>query len=139
MAGKTILVVGGGVGGLTAANALRKRLDPSHRVVLVDKTGAHLFAPSLLWLMVGQRHPARLVRDLRGLVQPGVEVVRAAVQEIDPNRGRVRADGQELGYDALVIALGADLDPAALPGYQAAAHNFFDLEGAAGLWHGCGA
>jgi sulfide:quinone oxidoreductase len=134
MAGKTIMVLGGGVGGLTAANALRKRLDPSHRVVLVDKTGEHLFAPSLLWLMVGQRHPARLVRDLRGLVQPGVEVVRAAVREIDPDQGRVRVDGQELGYDALVIALGADLDPEAMPGYQLAAQNFFDLDGAARLW-----
>ena len=40
MAGKTVLVLGGGVGGLTAANALRKRLDPSHKVVLVDKTAS---------------------------------------------------------------------------------------------------
>lgn len=134
MAGKTILVLGGGVGGLTAANALRKRLDASHRVVLVDKRGEHLFAPSLLWLMVGQRRPGQLTRDLRTLVRPGVEVVRAAVREIDPERGRVRMDSQEMGYDALVVGLGADLAPDALPGFEAGAHNFFDLEGAAGLW-----
>jgi sulfide:quinone oxidoreductase len=134
VAGKTILVLGGGVGGLTAANALRKRLDGSHRVVLVDKHGEHLFAPSLLWLMVGQRRPAQLTRDLRTLVHPGVEVVQAAVREIDPDHGLVRLDGQELGYDALVIALGADLAPDAMPGFASAAHNFFDLDGAAGLW-----
>ncbi len=133
MAGKTILVLGGGVGGLTAANALRQRLDASHRVVLIDKRGEHLFAPSLLWLMVGQRRPAQLTRDLRTLVRPGVEVLRAAVREINPERGRVRVDGQELGYDALVVGLGADLAQDAMPGFEAA-HNFFDLEGAAGLW-----
>lgn len=134
MAGKTIVVLGGGVGGLTAANALRRRLDASHRVVLVDKRGEHLFAPSLLWLMVGQRRPAQLTKDLEALVRPGVEVVRAAVREIDPDQGRVRADGQDLGYDALVVSLGADLAPDAMPGYEAAAHNFFDLDGAADLW-----
>ncbi len=134
MAGKTIVVLGGGVGGLTAANALRRRLDTSHRVVLVDKRGEHLFAPSLLWLMVGQRRPEQLTRDLRTLVRPGIEVVRAAVRQIDPDQGRVRVDGQELGYDALVVGLGADLAPDDLPGYQGVAHNFFDLDGAAGLW-----
>ncbi len=133
MAGKTIVILGGGVGGLTAANALRETLDASHRVVLVDRTGEHLFAPSLLWLMVGQRRPTQLVRDLSTLVRPGVEILRAAVREIDPERGRVPVDGQELGYDALVVALGADLAPDALPGFEAA-HNVFDLAGAAGLW-----
>lgn len=55
MAGKTILILGGGVGGLTAANELRRHLGSEHRVVLVDKQGEHQFAPALLWLMVGAR------------------------------------------------------------------------------------
>jgi sulfide:quinone oxidoreductase len=133
MAGSTVLILGGGVGGLTAANELRRRLGPAHRVVLVERHDTHLFAPSLLWLMVGERRRDQLTKDLRRLVRPGVEVVRAEVQQLDPERGRVVADGRELTYDALVIALGADLAPDALPGYPAAAHNFFDLDGAAQL------
>lgn len=53
--GQTILVLGGGVGGLVAAVELRKRLPRQHRVVLVDREERHLFAPSLLWLMTGLR------------------------------------------------------------------------------------
>jgi sulfide:quinone oxidoreductase len=39
----------------------------------------------------------------------------------------------EQGYDYLVVALGADLAPEGMPGYQEAANNFFDLEGATRL------
>ena len=134
MAGKTVLVLGGGVGGIVAANALRQRLGAEHRVVLVDKRGEYVFAPSLLWVMVGQRRPAQITKDLRRMLRPGVEVLLAEVQELQPERGRVRAGGQDLAYDYLVVALGADLAPEALPGYAEAAHNFFALDGAAGLW-----
>jgi sulfide:quinone oxidoreductase len=134
MAGKTVLVLGGGVGGIVTANSLRRRLGPEHRVVLVDRRGEYLFAPSLLWVMVGQRRPDQITKDLRRMVRPGVEVLQAEAQEIDPARSRVRAGEQELAYDYLVVALGADLAPDALPGYTEAAHNFFALEGAVKSW-----
>ena len=134
MAGKTILILGGGVGGIVTANALRRRLDPQHRVVVVDKRGEYVFTPSLLWVMVGWRRPAQITKDLQRLVHPGVEVLRAEVEEIDPARAIVRAGGDELAYDYLVVALGADLAPEAMPGFAEAAHTPFDLAGAAGLW-----
>lgn len=37
MAGKRILILGGGFGGLTAANALRRALDSSHTITLIDR------------------------------------------------------------------------------------------------------
>ena len=55
MAGKVALVLGGGVGGLTAANELRRLLGREHRVILIERRRDHLFAASLLWLMVGGR------------------------------------------------------------------------------------
>jgi hypothetical protein len=53
MAPRTVLVLGGGIGGLVTANELRRRLDPADRVVVVERERQHLFQPSLLWLMVG--------------------------------------------------------------------------------------
>lgn len=134
MAGKTILILGGGVGGIVTANALRRRLDPEHRVVVVDKRGEYVFTPSLLWVMVGWRQPAQISKDLSRLLHSGVEVRRAEVQEIDPERSVVRAGGEELAYDYLVVALGADLAPEAMPGFAEAAHTPFDLPGATALW-----
>lgn len=55
MAGKTSVILGGGVGGLVTANELRKRLGKEYRVVLVDRESRHIFWPSLLWLQVGLR------------------------------------------------------------------------------------
>ncbi|HET7701161.1 MAG TPA: FAD/NAD(P)-binding oxidoreductase [Candidatus Limnocylindria bacterium] len=131
--GKTTLVLGGGVGGLTAAHTLRDLVGPEHRVVLVERRPDHLFAPSLLWLMVGDRRRGQLTRDLAGMLRPGIELVQAEVTALDPERRIVRAGDRELPYDALVVALGAELAPDTMPGYAEAAHNFFDLDGAARL------
>jgi sulfide:quinone oxidoreductase len=48
MPSKTVVILGGGVGGMIAANQLRKRLAPDHRVVLVERNADHAFAPSFL-------------------------------------------------------------------------------------------
>ena len=134
MAGKTILILGGGVGGIVTANALRQRLGAEHRIVVVDKRSEYIYTPSLLWAMVGWRRPEQITRELRSLLRSGIEILQGEVQEIDSARSSVRVDGHDLAYDYLVIALGASLAPEVMPGYVETAHNFFDLNGAAALW-----
>ena len=51
----TVLILGGGVGGLVAANLLRRQLDRSHRIVLLDRQARHVFTASFLWMMLGWR------------------------------------------------------------------------------------
>ncbi|MBI2887909.1 MAG: NAD(P)/FAD-dependent oxidoreductase [Chloroflexi bacterium] len=136
MAGKTVLVLGGGVGGLVTANELRKRLDKEHQVVLVDKDGQHVFWPSLLWLQVDLRQPKDFVRDLALLEKKGIQVVKGRVEAIDPARKVVRVDGRDLGADYLVVSLGAQLAPEQVPGLQEAGHNLYSLEGAAAIRDG---
>ena len=131
MAPRTVLVLGGGVGGLVTANELRRRLDPADRVVLVERARQHLFQPSLLWLMVGRRRHDQIERPLRELLAPGVELVEAEVRSIDPVARSVETTAGILVGDALVIALGAELDRDAVPGYREAALDFFLPEGAA--------
>ena len=75
MAPRTVVVLGGGVGGLVTANELRRRLDPADRVVVVERERRHLFQASLLWLMVGRRRRDQIERPLRELLAPGVELV----------------------------------------------------------------
>ena len=130
---KTIVVLGGGVGGVAAARELRKRLPRRHRVVLVDREREHLFAPSLLWLMVGQREAGSISRPLHGLERKGIDVQLGEVESIDPESRRVTVSGGTIDADYLVVALGAELAPELVPGLRDAGHNFYTLSGAEGL------
>ena len=133
MSNKTIVILGGGVGGLVTANQLRRWLPHEHRIVLVEKDARHAFAASFLWLMSGDRRPEQLTRDVRQLTRPGVEVVLAAAQSIDLANRRVTTSAQTLTYDYLVVALGAELAPEAIPGLAEAGHTFYTFDGAARL------
>lgn len=128
--GRTVLILGGGVGGVVTAREVRRRLPRPHRVVLVDRQPSHLFAPSLLWVMVGERRAASIQRPLARLERKGIEVRIGEVERIDAASRRAIVAGSALDADYLVIALGAELDPDAVPGLAAAGHNFYTLPGA---------
>lgn len=131
---KTILILGGGVGGVATACALRKRLPTAHRVVLVDRDRDHVFAPSLLWLMVGQRTADAITRPLARLARKGIDVRVGNVEHIDPDRRIATVAGEALPADYLVITLGAELAPDLIPGLAQAGHNFYARSGAESLW-----
>jgi sulfide:quinone oxidoreductase len=128
----TIVVLGGGIGGMVAASEIRRRLPAAHRVLLVEKSAQHAFAPSFLWLMTGDRQPDQIRWPVAGLLRPGIEFVQAEVVGIDPAQRKVRTTAEEIAYDQLVVALGADLAPDAVPGL-AAANTFFTFDGSVRL------
>lgn len=130
---KTVLILGGGVGGVATARALRKRLPRAHRVVLVDRQPDHVFAPSLLWLMVGQRTAGAITRPLSRLTPKGIELRIGRVEHIDPDRRIVTVAGEALTADYLVVTMGADLAPELIPGLAEAGHNFYTHTGAQSL------
>lgn len=129
----TIVVLGGGVGGMVAANEIRRQLPSGHRVVLVEKNPQHAFAPSFLWLMTGDREPDQIRRPVARLLRRGVKLVQGEVLGIDPVQRKVRTSAAEVAYDHLVVALGADLAADAIPGLAAASHTFYTFDGAARL------
>lgn len=131
MAGRSVVVLGGGVGGLVVANELRRRLEPRDRVMLVERAARYLLQPSLLWLMAGRRRRDQIERPLRSLMSGGVELLGAEVRAIDPRARRVETSAGVVSADALVVALGAELAPDAVAGYREAALNFFSPDGAA--------
>jgi sulfide:quinone oxidoreductase len=130
---KSVLVLGGGVGGVVAAHRLRSYLPMDHRVVLIDRERHHLFQPSLLWLMIGQREPEQIRRPLDRLQRKGIDVVHGEIERIDPAERTARVSGRQLRADAVVIALGADLAPDQIPGLGQAGHNLYNLQGATAL------
>jgi sulfide:quinone oxidoreductase len=132
-AGKTVLILGGGIGGIVAAIRLRQRLAPEHRVVLVEKEADHVFSPSLLWLMLGRRRPGQISRPIAALAKRGIEIVRGSIERIDPATRTVRVNGAEIAGDHMIVALGAELTPELIPGLAQAGHNFYTLSGSQSL------
>ncbi|MCL5744122.1 MAG: NAD(P)/FAD-dependent oxidoreductase [Acidobacteria bacterium] len=133
MPAKTVVILGGGVGGMIAANQLRRRLTPDHRVVLVERNANHAFAPSFLWLMTGDREPDQVRRPVATLLRRGVECVHASAEALDLPKRRVTTSAGDLTFDYLIVALGAELAPDAIPGLAEASQTFYTFEGASRL------
>ncbi len=131
-AGKTVLILGGGTGGLVAAHRLRRILGHEHRVVLVDRSPAYSYAPSYTWVMIGRRAGRRITRDLRSLNKKGIEFKIGEVKGIDPANKKVRVGDGELAFDYLIIALGAQYSSDEIPGLGQT-WTYYHLEGAEGL------
>ena len=130
MAKKSILILGGGVGGLVTANELRRQLPDEHRIIMIDREARHLHNPSLLWLMLGWRKPEQIQADLSKLTHRGIEFVQADIQAIDPEARKVQTTNGEFSGDYLVLALGAQPMPELTPGFIDAAQTPYTLEGA---------
>lgn len=128
--GQTVLVLGGGIGGVATANRLRRRLDRRHRVVLVNREPEFSYAASYLWVMTGKRRPEQVTRPLHRLRRRGIEVVIGEVQHIDAATRTVTVAGRDVTADHLVVALGADWATDRVPGLAENGYTFATLSGA---------
>jgi len=100
-----VVVLGGGVGGATAAHYLRTFSGNTLGVVLVEPNTAFLSCPMSTLVVAGVLPLASVTRSYRPLqVQQGVTVVHDSVQSIDIARKTVQlARGNAIRYDKLVL------------------------------------
>jgi len=128
-----VVIVGGSFGGVNAAYQLRRKLGDRVDLTLVSAEPDFTFIPSLPWVMMGWRRPEALKVPLaRPLSNRGVRFVNDRATLIDPSAQSVTtAGGERIGYDHLVLATGADLDWASVPGSDPAegiVHTCFTVE-----------
>ena len=133
MTAKTVLILGGGWGGLTAAHHLRALVASEHRVLVIERSASFSLGVSNLGLMTGERETLQIRRDMAKLSHPGIEWVHAEVRAVDPATRTVETDRGTFVGDYVVLALGAELAPGSIPGFEEAAHNLYETEGAAAI------
>ncbi len=101
-----VVILGGGFGGLYAAQALRRApMD----VTLVDRRNFHLFQPLLYQVATGSLSPGEIAEPLRAVLrnQKNARVLLGDAVDLDAqNRRLLLADGK-LPYDSLIVATGA--------------------------------
>ena len=116
--GKThhrVVVVGGGTAGI--AVAARLKINGESDIAIIDPTKKHYYQP--LWTLVGggRADAASTERDQSKLIPKGVKWIRDGAVGFDPDERVVHlAGGDIVGYDALVVCPGIQLDFDQLPG-----------------------
>src|SRR5258708_30763169 len=128
-----VVVLGAGFGGLELTTILADAFGGDINVVLIDKSETFVFGFSKLDVMFGRQMPADVRHPYRDIVKPGVRFLRSAIRSIDPAARRAVTDDGTFEGDVLVVALGADLDPAATPGLVEGGNEFYSVAGALAL------
>jgi len=106
-----VLVLGGGFGGVAAANEFREQLEIDDEVVLIDRHDSFTMGFAKLWDLAGMRPIADGTRSLRDLERRGIRFVQADITSIDAEARRVGTDAGTFEGDAMVIALGSRPSP----------------------------
>src|SRR5919112_4329403 len=105
-----VLVVGGGFGGLAAAEGLAQALSGSQEVGvgLLDRHNYTTFWPMVPSAISGNIEVRHAASPLRRVLRPlGVEFLQAEVEGVDFENRNVHTDGGEFPYDYLILALGS--------------------------------
>jgi sulfide:quinone oxidoreductase len=127
---KHVVILGAGFGGLELASRLSDSLAGEIRVTLIDRNDAFTFGFSKLDILFGKAGAAAVRLEYRDLVKPGVEFRQERVTAIDPAARRVETDGSSYDADILVVALGAEYDLDATPGFAEGGLEFYSIPGA---------
>jgi sulfide:quinone oxidoreductase len=130
-----VLILGGGFGGVVAAEQLAKTLGPEHQITLVSRDSKFIFYPAMVRLAFGKCEPEDVSFDLReAMLDRRIRFMQGEVARLDPHARRVIiAHGEfegELGYDYLIYALGRRLVTERVPGFFEHAHHLLNVDAA---------
>ena len=101
-----VAIVGGGFGGLSAAQALRRA---PVKVTLIDRRNHHLFQPLLYQVATAGLSPSDIATPIRRILrnQKNAEVLLAEARSIDLAEKTITLDKGSVTYDYLIVATGA--------------------------------
>jgi sulfide:quinone oxidoreductase len=127
---KHVVVLGAGFAGLELATRLSESLAGEIRTTLIDQNESFSFGFSKLDVLFGRKPKADVLLHYRNISKEGVEFRRERVTSIDPEARRVTTDDGSYDADILVVALGADYDFAATPGFAEGGVEYYSVAGA---------
>jgi sulfide:quinone oxidoreductase len=124
---KQVLILGAGFGGLASANLLRKRLTQEEcQITVIDKSQYFMMGLVNLWILSGSRRLEDSRIALDKLEEKGIKFLNHEITSIDLSdksvttvtTGNKTNNNNKLVYDYLIIALGAELAPEQINGFQ---------------------
>jgi len=125
-----ILILGAGFGGLQAATRLTEELGSKVEISLIDKNDSFVIGFAKFDVMFGRRPLKDVISYYKNLAIEGINFVQDIIEVIDLDNKIVKTVSAIFSYDYLIVALGADLVPEAIPGFVDGGYEFYSLSGA---------
>jgi sulfide:quinone oxidoreductase len=130
---KEVLILGGGFGGLMSANLIRKNLSQQEcQITVIDKNQYFMMGLVNLWILSGSRKLDNSQVALNKLEAKGIKFLNDEIISIDPSKNSVttKTNHNKLEYDYLIVALGAELAPKRINGFEdnGSCFNIYDAQ-----------
>ncbi len=137
---RKLLILGAGTAGTMMLNKLKPVLNKDEwQITIVDQHETHYYQPGFLFIPFGIYSYKDVTKPKRDFFPPETNVIKSEIEKIEPAENRVLLkNGQVLGYDYLIIATGAKIDPGETEGlknslWYKSIFDFYTIEGACAL------
>jgi sulfide:quinone oxidoreductase len=127
---KHVVILGAGFAGLELATRLSESLAGEVHTTLIDQNDSFTFGFSKLDVLFGRKTKEDVLLRYSDISKDGVEFRQERVTEIDPETRRVTTGDGSYDADILCVALGADYDFAATPGFAEGGVEYYSVAGA---------
>ena len=122
-----VVILGGGFGGLAAANEIRNSLNSSKvKITIIDKKDWFMVGYAKLWIMNGTRTFENSIGSLNELPKKQINFIKDEIIEINPKNNFVKTKSENISFDFLIISMGAVLAPKKIPGLIENGFNLYD-------------
>ncbi|MBT8242341.1 MAG: NAD(P)/FAD-dependent oxidoreductase [Nitrosopumilus sp.] len=122
-----VVILGGGFGGLSAANEIRKSLSTSEvKITLIDKKDWFMVGFAKLWIINGTRTFENSVGSLNELQKKEINFIKDEIISINSEKKYVETKSESISFDFLIISMGAVLAPQKIPGLEENGFNLYD-------------
>ena len=122
-----VVILGGGFGGLSAANEIRNSLDSSKvNITIIDKKDWFMVGYAKLWIMNGSRTFENSIGSLNELPKKQINFIKDEIIEINTKNNFVKTKSENILFDFLIISMGAVLAPEKIPGLRDNGFNLYD-------------
>ncbi len=119
--------MGGGFGGLSAANELRNTLSTSQvKITVIDKKDWFMVGFAKLWIINGTRTFENSIGSLNELSKKEIDFVKDEILSINFKNKNVETKSQTISFDFLIISMGAVLAPQNILGLEENGFNLYD-------------
>ena len=122
-----VVILGGGFGGLSAANEIRSSLDSSRvKITIIDKKDWFMVGFAKLWIMNGTRTFENSIGSLNELPKKQINFIKDEIIEINPENNFIKTKSENISFDFLIVSMGAVLAPEKIPGLVENGFNLYD-------------